>query len=166
MPSPPSLQPCTGRRSEHSDWSHLDYLVDALAQFERQAALAEEAESWGPATLAKKAAIGVRSEIETIRQTEARAPVPVDPTEHARELLAETRRMRLAATAAGSYVAASSMMKFEQEQLQAAVLERRAAADAELAGRSDLDIATELIDLLRGLPADLRSMVLDAARDA
>jgi hypothetical protein len=162
----PKLEPCSGLRSDHADWSNLDYLVDALAQFERQAVAAEGAGSWGAATLAKKAALAVRADIETIRQTEAQPPAPVDPVEHARELLAETRRMRIAATSAQSYVAATSLMKLEQEQLHTASLERKAAAEAELAGRSEAEIASELVELLRALPPDLRAAVVDAVRDA
>lgn len=133
----------------------LDWLRQALADFEATYHAAMDAESWGAAVQAKTKAVQVRGEIDEIEQVQAaRDHVirQIDPETYYEELIGTVRALRVGAMASGSHVAAVSALKLEGELVsaKAAASERAAAAARE--AMSDQDLEAEILRLqgLRG----------------
>ncbi len=76
---------------------------------------------------------------------------------HQNELIAETRRLRIAAQNSGSHVAAANLLRMEHEMVHQAreEAERAAARTLTDAGHDDL------LDVIRGATSDLPKKVLD-----
>jgi hypothetical protein len=138
----------------------MQYLEDALADHEHQAVLALEAESFGAAVKAKMEARRVRQEIDTLRAEEAAvASIPVDQADHQAQLLIEVRRLRAAASEAGSYVAAQALLRLEAE------MSRQLGPTAPSEDLPPHVMVTQLAQLLADLPDDLRRQVIGSIDD-
>lgn len=137
--------------------SRRAYLEDAIVQHERQAEKAEEAQSFGAAVAAKKAAEVVRSELDQLLAAEkAVRAMSDDPVSELWGVVADVRRMRVAATEAGSYVAATKLIQSEADIL--AKMAADAVPTAELEG--DALVAAAVTEL-RSLPPHLLARILE-----
>lgn len=135
-------------KAQPEDGTREDYLVAALRQLESQVRKAEKDRSWTAAVQAKKYAVQVRADLDQLRETERRQrSMPASADEHKTEILAEVRRLRLGATAAGSYVAAAALLKLEREMLTVAAVEATEAEARALAERSVADLEAEIAEL-------------------
>ena len=96
-----------------------DYLAQSHRELEDLAAEARREKSFTAALQAKRAAMQARAELEQLRATKAKASAPASVEDHRAEAMAEVRRLRVSATEAGSYVAASKLLQLEIDLLQA-----------------------------------------------
>jgi len=148
------------RKTKAVTQSRRAYLEDAITQHERIAREALQAGSFGPANLAKVQARKARNELDQLTASEA-AVEAIDqehPGDLMRGILADVRRMRVASTEAGSYVAAERLIKTEAEIV--AKMAATAAPEMDLAPDELVQVA---IDDLRALPPDLRQRIIDGA---
>lgn len=92
-----------------------------------------------------------------VKELTTHAIVPGNSDAHALELLAETRRLRIAATSDGSHVAAARLLEMESVMVNARRAEERAESERSL---SDAD-HDSLISTIRDATSTLPREVLD-----
>src|ERR1043166_4126585 len=102
-------------RTDSARWPRKAFLEDALAKFEAIAVVAEGDSSWTAAVKAREAALAIRAELDRLVQAKKRAAKPRSLIAHKAEVLTVTRRLRLAASDAGSHVAAANLLQLEGE---------------------------------------------------
>lgn len=128
--------------TKRAHWTREQYLEDTLARHLQVARLAlqpQEASTargehyikpphYTAALVAMKQADSIRHELDQYRAQLADQQPPTDPQEHMSALFGDLRRLRAAAEAGGSYVAASNLLRLEHD-LVAAEIERQRNAD-------------------------------------
>lgn len=132
-----------GRTTKPAERGRESYLVASLRQLEGMAA----AYKGMPAVAAKKEALRVRDTLDQLRETSKRVAELLTREEHRQEVLAEIRRLRIAATAAGSYVAAEKLLKSELDMLARDEVAQTEAEKAALQSREEAELERELEEL-------------------
>lgn len=161
------LRPNRKKNPPQARWTREEYLLDALDHYETLARKAEVAKSWNAAVKAKDSARLVRDQLDQLRETESRAAdaAALDLEGHTEEILGETRRLRLGATAAGSYVAASKLIEQEQSLLKELREERRQAEIDQMMEEDLGAIVSEISTLIKTLPDALLEELKQAIHD-
>jgi hypothetical protein len=147
------------RSSPHSSWSREDYLVDALATFEALAS--DPAIPGGGRVKAKAEAVKTREALDLLRATDAASNAPVSAAEHRAEILGVVRRLRVGASAAGSYIAAGDLLRQEHDLVVAAEAATKVEAASALAAVPDADLDADLEATVAALLDGLAPDVLD-----
>lgn len=128
--------------TRRAHWTREQYLEDSLArhlQVARRALQPQEASTargehyikpphYTAALVAMKQADTIRHELDQHRAQLRDYQAPADPAEHMAAIYDDLRRLRGAAEAGGSYVAASNLLRLEHD-LVAAELERQRNAE-------------------------------------
>lgn len=147
--------PFRKRKTAHSTWSYEDYLVDALAQFEEMARDASTDASHVAAVSAKQRAVATRAELEQVRAAKRPPKFPTSEEEYNAEILTEHRQQRLQALQAGSFVAASQMLRAERDLVAAHFAEIRQRADDEKKKKTPEQVLAEARAAARELGLDV-----------
>lgn len=146
------------RKTARAQWPRRDYLVDALAHYENMARDAEKQSSWQAAVRAKMQAVAIRSEIDQLDESQQVMELPSSLEDHRTEVLRQVRKLRAAAEASNSFVAASTLLKLEAELVAAEDQRQREAKAGEETRTSDEILAT-IQDKLSALPDVLKAKV-------
>ena len=125
--------------------------INALACIQRAA----KDGKWQAAAWLLERKFGYRR--DGVREHEAVAVLPGSLAQHQSELIAETRRLRVAAQRSGSHVAAINALRMESEMVNQARAEEERLAERSF---SEADHQT-LLDAIRGATSDLPKKVLD-----
>lgn len=153
-PPAPDLHRCSRE-------AFLEHQIDRL---ERIAVAAVQQRQPGAAVAARAEATRLRAQLDQLRAV-ARAAKrkPRSQEAYEAELLGVTRRLRQAAEAAGSFVAAEKLLDSEREQLAEQKARDAAAEQERLAHLDDDAIVAIVVADLRGLPPELRRRICDEA---
>ena len=89
-----------------------------------------------------------------VKELQTHATVPGNTEAHSLELLAETRRLRMAATADGSHVAAGNLLRMEADMVKAKRAEERAESERALSDADRPALLAVIGDAASGLPLD------------
>jgi len=152
-----------GRRKKtaRATWPRRDYLEDALAQYEANAAAAAKAGSWSAVAKLKQLAVGIRSEIDQLDESARVMALPDNLDDHRLEVLQQVRKLRAAAEASNSFVAASTLLKLEAEMVREERDRLKALAE-KTKERTAAQVLAEVQKKLEALPDRLRQQ-LEAA---
>lgn len=143
-------------------WTRRQYLEDALAHYEQLARIAEKAESYQAAVRAKMQAVEVRSEIDQLDEAERVMDFPQNLDEHRHEVLRQVRKLRAAAEASNSFIAAAKLLQLEHQLVDAEEARRRNAEKPD--DRSLEEVLAEVESKLEDLPPTLRVRLREVRR--
>ena len=134
--------------------TRIEYLRAQLERYREIAASAESDGSWQAAVRAEMQADKIRADLDQLIESDSVSDIPDTVEAHRTQVLQHVRRLRCAAEASNSFVAASGLLKLESDLLA----EREARLrDATPEGASSPD---EIVDNLRrrikGLPDTVR----------
>ncbi len=144
---------CTRKAFLAHQIRELELLASASSTTERQP---------GAAVAARKLAAELRVALDEASKPKARQPKPRKGPPRPEDAIAEVRRLRVAASHAGSFVAAANLLQLEVELEQAADARRKAEEQERLAHMTEGEMVARLVATLARMPAPLRARVLEA----